>query len=916
MKKYISTLLIFSLLCTVVPIVNAEYEDTEYFTTEVTYLKAGEYAQLKQNFTTIDISPYATAGYADEVAGDNKGGWTDEGSGNDMSEFTLTGRQVFKGIPFDLTDPKENDGKAAIILAGRGATFVPDSQDVPIGAKAAGLYILQCHAWNYGSGDKKGEYTLVYDDGTSATLELIEDVNIHNFWGAADYATFQNVWKANHPVGGQENAFGLFAMSNPYPDKVIDKLYMHSMDGGTRSWLMVMGITLTDSGPYLPDMGIVDLANPASGSWMKSDGEFSVEPGSALDNSFLLEKPAGKHGFVKASGDNFEFADGQRIRFWGVNISDTDILGDRSMADKSADDISRLGYNIVRICVDAANIDDKKADDIQYFFAKLKANGVYTYLGLTDGRAENIMLDEELISAQKSGMEKLIGAENPYTGIAIAKDAALAMLEFAPESGMYYLEPQVNSTVNRDELSRRFSQWLLSVYKNDAALKKAWNDGTGVGLNDYESAAQGTVVLDEFWKQNSLYSNARNVDVRKFFGALQTQYYDDMKAYATSLGFGGVSSCNSNPFMDMQKGDSYINSSFDFVARNCVKDYVKNGENLELPVYFTKNIESSLLSGGLGIISEISAHKFDGTPLVVSGWNSVWANQNYTEDYLLMAAYGARQNWNPIAYSYVSGNYADSDKLNSFYDIRSNYVSRAAQVSALFNALTEQSKKVIYVDDDDIYMDGYRPHHMLLKDNKIADMISRGRYDNFYKNSVSYAAKDGAAYSPAPPSNGVYKDDTVKTDTVSGSVYVIADSAEAYAGHGEPKQTAELKTIDLCMENYYYTAMLTSADGGSLDKSNMLLTLTASTKNKGYNLSNNFVSMAGKSPALIQPVQGKVTLKQRGDFEIYSLNYDGTRNSRVASYKNSDGYTCFNVNEYSYSNETRSLNFEIIRKRG
>lgn len=40
-----------------------------------------------------------------------------------------------------------------------------------------------------------------------------------------------------------------------------------------------------------------------------------------VDISFVFEdeKPAGKHGFIKAVGEDLRFADGTLARFWGVN---------------------------------------------------------------------------------------------------------------------------------------------------------------------------------------------------------------------------------------------------------------------------------------------------------------------------------------------------------------------------------------------------------------------------------------------------------------------------------------------------------------------------------------------------------------------------------------------------------------------
>src|SRR5580704_8374278 len=48
-------------------------------------------------------------------------------------------------------------------------------------------------------------------------------------------------------------------------------------------------------------------------------GALSASP---VDVSLLLDAPAGKHGFVQVKDGHLVTADGQRIRFWGVNISD------------------------------------------------------------------------------------------------------------------------------------------------------------------------------------------------------------------------------------------------------------------------------------------------------------------------------------------------------------------------------------------------------------------------------------------------------------------------------------------------------------------------------------------------------------------------------------------------------------------
>jgi hypothetical protein len=43
---------------------------------------------------------------------------------------------------------------------------------------------------------------------------------------------------------------------------------------------------------------------------------------SVIDLSFLLDAPAGKHGFARIAGGHLVTGAGKRLRLWGVNITD------------------------------------------------------------------------------------------------------------------------------------------------------------------------------------------------------------------------------------------------------------------------------------------------------------------------------------------------------------------------------------------------------------------------------------------------------------------------------------------------------------------------------------------------------------------------------------------------------------------
>ena len=69
----------------------------------------------------------------------------------------------------------------------------------------------------------------------------------------------------------------------------------------------------------------------------------------ALDFSWLLDKPAGKYGFVKAIDGHLDFENGNRAKFIGFNFPTRACMPDRTAADKISDKLATLGVNVVRL---------------------------------------------------------------------------------------------------------------------------------------------------------------------------------------------------------------------------------------------------------------------------------------------------------------------------------------------------------------------------------------------------------------------------------------------------------------------------------------------------------------------------------------------------------------------------------------
>lgn len=193
---------------------------------------------------------------------------------------------------------------------------------------------------------------------------------------------------------------------------------------------------------------------------------------SPVDLSFLndAEKPAGKRGYIKASGDMLVFEDGTPGRFWGTNLTAAALFGTpKDAVRQQAKRLSRLGFNLVRLHHHDSvwvtpNIfgDDKAPNTLQpspamqekldWWIKSLKDEGIYVWLDLHVQRhvkaGDNIdhfqeiaggktsadlkgysYVNDNLRQAMKRFNERYVGHVNQFTGKAYKDEPAIiAML--------------------------------------------------------------------------------------------------------------------------------------------------------------------------------------------------------------------------------------------------------------------------------------------------------------------------------------------------------------------------------------------------------------------------------------------------------------------------------------------------------
>lgn len=222
------------------------------------------------------------------------------------------------------------------------------------------------------------------------------------------------------------------------------------------TWMLVLAATI--SGRAL-----------ASGAEFKPfPVEWSSAPDSPASVAFLLNPPAGKDGFIRASGGHLVLPSGSRLRIWGVNITAKATVPAREAAPLLAAHLARCGVNCVRFHFldrpapqglvaagrnDTRALDPAQLDRLDFFVAELKKRGIYTNLNLNVGRTYKVgdgvrdhellgfakaltYFDPRLIELQKEYAQQLLTHRNPYTGNEYRHEPAVAIVELVNENSL------------------------------------------------------------------------------------------------------------------------------------------------------------------------------------------------------------------------------------------------------------------------------------------------------------------------------------------------------------------------------------------------------------------------------------------------------------------------------------------------
>lgn len=373
---------------------------------------------------------------------------------------------------------------------------------------------------------------------------------------------------------------------------------------------------------------------------------------SFIDLSDLNEKPAGRHGFVQAKGEELVFADGTPVRFWGCNVQAYSLfIQDRALIEAHAKRIAQLGFNLVRLhhhdsrrwvnpCLikdgpTSQELNPAALDTYLYWVKCLRDQGVYVWVDLHVGRpflpGDNVpdfaevdkqklktgaefkgycYVNERVAELMREFNRQLLTTVSPHTGLALKDDPAVMGILLT----------------NENDLTHHFGNGLLGDKGVPAhnrlfvAAAKAFAAKTGLDVN----------ALQQTWLPGPS---------KLLLNDMEYQWCKGMIAHLRSLGVR----------VPVASGHMWGgNPDFSLPALTA-------GELLDVHTYENGEflVRNPLYEGDFA--EYIASCRIVGHPLTVTEWNAedgAHSRDPFTEP-LYLAAMGAFQGWSaPMLYGY------------------------------------------------------------------------------------------------------------------------------------------------------------------------------------------------------------------------------------------------------------------------
>ena len=638
---------------------------------------------------------------------------------------------------------------------------------------------------------------------------------------------------------------------------------------------------------------LVALGLPASAQAQRSDSlfvpftmEHRASDSSSLDLSFLLDAPAGKHGFARVRNGHLVRGDGTRLRLWGVHLTDWSrgsvLLPPKEDAPMWASTLARYGINCVRLHfidldaprgiiaagTDSRHFDPQQLDRLDFLVAELKKRGIYIDLNLNVGRSYRAgdsvpdfdrirwakgmtLYDPRLIALQKEYARMLLTHVNPYTGLAYRDEPAMAIVEILNENAVWvgFSAPPFYDA----QLTTLYNEWLAKNLSTAevARLRAIAGVAADAPVPRLKGPEVGAAPKERFFAES------------RFIVDVETRFYTGMASYLrdslgvrvpiTATADHGHSSSSYPMLMSLSKLD-------------IVDGHVYWQHPGSPPPVNTPMVNDPLRS----TVVQLSRTAVAGKPYTVSEFNHPFPNEWAAEGIPIVAAYGAFQDWDAIML------YTFEPKRDPAWK---SYVGDPFDISLDPVRMTQMATGALAFLRGDV-----RPARQTVTRSYAREQafesrrLARTEQPYFTPGfplalPLMHGVRIASLEGEPTAKHAAVDTTTIVSDTrelvwrttadAHGLVTEETDRTQALIGFVKAHRPA-VKNLTADVRNEFAAIVLSSVDGRPIAASGRLL-LTAGSRvtNTGlqWNAERTRTAQQGGAPSLIEPVTGTVTLR-------------------------------------------------------
>jgi len=408
--------------------------------------------------------------------------------------------------------------------------------------------------------------------------------------------------------------------------------------------------------------------------WSPFDPDPDSFSPSPIDLRYLNEKFAGEKGFIAVKGDQFVHSKtGEPVRFWGVNAGPDIVRLPKPFVDYLARHLAKLGVNIVRVhgsiwrSENFRQIDADYLDRLFYFIAAMKRQGIYTGLSIyfplwlrlseqRDGFAGYkdqhpfalLFFNRQFQDIYKGWWRTLLTTPNPYTGVPLKDEPAVAYVELVNEDSYLFWTFNYDAVPapQMELLEREFAGWLERKYGSLDNALRAWN-GRKHQRDDFSQKRVGFLNLWEIFNQR----DKRCQDTAEFLAKHQRDFFAAMvKFIKGELGYKGLVVCSNWITADertLGPLDKWSNLVGDFMDRHGYFGGVHKGERagwaISVGDLYSDLSALTLPAKEPSFSLPVMDICYNGKPSIISEINWTPPNRFRAEFPVLCAAYGALQ---------------------------------------------------------------------------------------------------------------------------------------------------------------------------------------------------------------------------------------------------------------------------------